>query len=164
MNKFKALGSKFILCNKCVDIWQVGIKKCSGILQLHIGREASDTIMYKQPRREPCYAGSHYLPELGTSWCSSKFQFPTKCKYFLQSPFQFWLEPRDMQESRDACLPVKEVYINVVLQLIKMSPSIDTLSNGQPVSTIVNAQTKEVMVSYYSVCNATLYSLCISTV
>jgi len=69
-----------------------------------------------------------------------------------------------MRGSRVACLPVEEVYINVVLQLIKMSPSIDTLSNGQPVSTIVDAQTKEVMVSYYPVCNVTLYSSCISTV
>jgi hypothetical protein len=58
-NKFKVLGSNFILCNKFVNIWQVGMKKCTGVLHLHIGREASDTIMYKQPRRELCYAESH---------------------------------------------------------------------------------------------------------
>jgi len=61
MNKFKALGSKFILCTKVVDIGQVGIKKCTGILNLHVGREASNAIMYKQPGREPWYARSQLL-------------------------------------------------------------------------------------------------------
>ena len=54
-NEFKALESKFILCNKFADIRRVGIKKCSSLLQLHIGGEASDITMYKQPNRTGIY-------------------------------------------------------------------------------------------------------------
>ena len=50
MNKFKALGLKLNLCTKGIDIGRFGVKKRTGILHLHFGREASNTITYKHPR------------------------------------------------------------------------------------------------------------------
>jgi len=58
-NKFKALGLKLNLCTKVNDIGRVGVTKCTGILHLHFSREASNTIIYKQPRWEQCCAWSH---------------------------------------------------------------------------------------------------------